>query len=194
MKRDFPFWIRWAHIYLSMFSFVLILFFAVTGITLNHPDALSGKTRTVKYSGQVNGSWIKTEESIQVSKLEMVEYFRSTYGITAGFSDFLLDDSQAMISFKGPGYTADAFIDRITGEFELTTTSSGFIAVMNDLHKGRDTGSAWKWLIDAAAVLMIIVSLSGLTMIFFIRYRRAAGLWVLLIGGAVGMGMWWIAG
>jgi hypothetical protein len=56
---------------------------------------------------------------------------------------------------------------------------------LNDLHKGRDAGSTWKWLIDAAAVLMIFVSLSGLTMIFFIRYRRTNGLLVLLIGGIV---------
>jgi hypothetical protein len=31
---------RWLHIYLSMISFVIILFFAVTGLTLNHADWL----------------------------------------------------------------------------------------------------------------------------------------------------------
>ena len=29
---------RWLHIYLSMFSLAVVLFFSVTGITLNHPD------------------------------------------------------------------------------------------------------------------------------------------------------------
>src|SRR5882757_2866558 len=164
MKKDFAFWARWVHIYLSMFSFILILFFAVTGITLNHPDGLTGKPIVTRHTGHLNESWLKTEAIMIASKLEMVEYFRKTFGITAGFSDFLFDEIQCTISFKGPGYTADAFIDRASSEFELTITSSGFVAKLNDLHKGRDADPIWKWLIDAAAVLMIFVSLSGLTM------------------------------
>ena len=30
--------VRWLHVYISMLSFLAILFFAVTGITLNHPE------------------------------------------------------------------------------------------------------------------------------------------------------------
>ena len=33
---------RWLHIYLSMFSLAVVLFFSVTGITLNHPDWFFG--------------------------------------------------------------------------------------------------------------------------------------------------------
>ena len=32
---------RWLHLYLSVVSFVLILFFAVTGLTLNHADEIT---------------------------------------------------------------------------------------------------------------------------------------------------------
>ena len=32
---------RWLHIYLSMFGLAAVLFFSVTGITLNHPNAAS---------------------------------------------------------------------------------------------------------------------------------------------------------
>ena len=37
-KRGFAFWSRWLHIYTSMFGLAAILFFSVTGLTLNHPD------------------------------------------------------------------------------------------------------------------------------------------------------------
>ena len=33
---------RWLHIYLSMFGLAVVLFFSVTGITLNHPDWFFG--------------------------------------------------------------------------------------------------------------------------------------------------------
>jgi hypothetical protein len=67
-------------------------------------------------------------------------------------------------------------IDRTTGRYELTETRMGFFAVLNDLHKGRDTGSAWAWMIDLSAVLMTLVSLSGLLLIFFLQKKRLSGL------------------
>lgn len=29
-------------------------------------------------------------------------------------------------------------------------------AVLNDLHKGRNTGEIWKWFIDITALLMVV--------------------------------------
>ena len=43
---------RWLHIYLSVFSLAAILFFSVTGITLNHPDWFyAGVERRVEGEG-----------------------------------------------------------------------------------------------------------------------------------------------
>lgn len=39
--------IRWIHIYLSMISLAAILFFSVTGVTLNHPSWFFGETDAV---------------------------------------------------------------------------------------------------------------------------------------------------
>jgi hypothetical protein len=52
------------------------------------------------------------------------------------------------------------------------------------VHKGRDSGHAWSLLIDASAVVMSLISLSGLVLLLFFRRRRAAGLAV-AIGGAL---------
>ena len=44
---------RWIHIYLSMFGLAAVLFFGVTGLTLNHPEwFLDGAGRTVRAEGQ----------------------------------------------------------------------------------------------------------------------------------------------
>ena len=50
-----------------------------------------------------------------------------------------MDGDQVGISFRGPGYTADGFADRATGQYELLENRLGFIAIVNDLHTGRDT-------------------------------------------------------
>jgi hypothetical protein len=180
IKREIATWTRWLHIYLSMFSFAALLFFAVTGITLNHTSWIEGQQRVEQVAGQLTLEWVAG--SATIDKLQIVEYLRITHGIKARVNDFLIDDAECSVSFKGPGYAADAFVDRTTGSYELTVTKSGAVAIINDLHKGRDTGSAWVWLIDISAVLMILVSLSGFLMIFFLKNKRLNGLLLTALG------------
>jgi uncharacterized protein len=183
IKREIAAWVRWLHIYLSMFSFATLLFFAVTGITLNHTSWIEGQQRVEQVDGQLTLAWVA--RSATIDKLEIVEYLRNTHGIKASVTDFLIDDAECSVSFKGPGYAADAFVDRTTGSYALTVTKSGVVAIMNDLHKGRDTGSTWAWLIDISAVLMILVSLSGFIMIFFLKSKRLSGLLLTTVGTIV---------
>jgi len=182
IKREIAGWTRWLHIYLSMFSFAALLFFAITGITLNHTSWIEGQQRVDQVDGQLTLKLV--ESAATIDKLQIVEHLRSKHGIQARVNDFLIDDDECSISFKGPGYAADAFVERATGSYELTITKSGAVAIMNDLHKGRDTGSVWAWLIDISAVLMILVSLSGFVMIFFLKNKRLNGL-LLTAAGAI---------
>jgi hypothetical protein len=93
-----------------------------------------------------------------------------------------VDGEQCEILFKGPGYEADATIDRQTGKYDLSISPFSMVAVLNDLHKGRDTGKKWAAVIDFSAVLMTMVSLTGLTLIFFLNKRRISGLVFVAIG------------
>jgi hypothetical protein len=165
-----------------MFSFAALFFFAVTGITLNHPDWLKGEQKVEQLSGKMDPAWLSAGDSGAVAKLEIVEYLRNTHKIKAGLSDFRTEESECAVSFAGPGYAADAFISRAGGSYDITISYAGSVAVMNDLHKGRDTGSAWALVIDISAVLMVVVSLTGFIMIFFITKRKSNGLMIAVLG------------
>ncbi len=180
-KREFAAWTRWLHIYLSMFSFAALLFFAVTGITLNHPGWIEGQQKTEQVKDNVSIAWVHPD-SAKVNELKVVEYLRTAHQIKAALTDFRIEKGECSVSFKGPGYAADGFIERATGHYELTITKSGVIAIMNDLHKGRDAGTTWAWLIDASATLMILVSLTGFLMIFFLKKKRFSGLLIAAFG------------
>ncbi len=52
---------RWLHIYVSMVSFAIVLFFAVTGLTLNHADKFAYQQRTQQVKGKLNTQWVKTK-------------------------------------------------------------------------------------------------------------------------------------
>lgn len=194
-------WSRWLHIYLSMVSFAVVLFFSVTGITLNHPTWFGGSTEVVREDrGTLSLDWVKIADesssqvdSTSVARLEVVEHLRRVNGVRGALSEFAIDDYQVLVTFRAPAYAADIFVDRETGEYELVETSFGLIALLNDLHKGRDSGKGWSWLIDLSAGLMTLVSLTGLFLIFYVRRHRTPGLCMALVGAAIVVALYLVA-
>lgn len=184
-KRRLAKFSRWLHIYVSMVSFAIVFFFSVTGITLNHADLFQGKTKTTQEKGKIAIAWVNNKDTNLVAKLYIVEFFRNKYAVKGAVSDFRIDENQISLSFKGPGYQADIFVDRKSGEYELSQTQTGFVGFINDLHKGRDTGKVWSWAIDIAAILMVLISLTGLILLLFIKRKRVNGLILVAVGLAI---------
>jgi len=178
---------RWLHIYLSMVSFVIVFFFAVTGLTLNHQQWFAKQQKTVQYKGNLDTHWLTGKD---IPKLEIVETLRTRHKISSAVSEFRIEDGQLSVSFKGPGYTADAFIDRATGAYDVTETRMGFAAILNDLHKGRDSGHAWSVVIDISAVFMTFVSISGLILLCFPQKRRFSGFLAAAVGALLCYGVY----
>ncbi len=178
-----------------MAAFAALVFFFHHRHYLNHPDWFFSNAETNReYAGTLPREWIQsarvaegdtTNSSTSIDKLSIVEHFRSTHQIKGAVKEFSIDDYEIAVGFAGPGYTADAFIELEDGSYTLTETSFGAMAIVNDLHKGRDTGPVWSWVIDLTALIMLIVSISGLYMLFKLRNRKATGIVTCLIGSAV---------
>ena len=67
-------------------------------------------------------------------------------------------------------------VNRETGKYTVTETVMGAVAIINDLHKGRDTGPLWSWVIDLSAALMVFVSITGIVLIFYLKRKRMSGI------------------
>lgn len=188
-------WTRWLHTYVSMFGLVSVLFFSVTGVTLNHPDWFFEGAQSLRHEdGTMEIAWVAPGEAddSSVARLEVVEYLRSTYGIRGAMTEFVVDEFECVVSFKGPGYTADVYVDRETADYTLTESYAGFVAVMNDLHKGRDSGAGWSLLIDISAIVLALASASGLLLMIFIKKRRKTGLVTAGLGGVALLLIYWV--
>jgi hypothetical protein len=191
----------WLHIYVSMLGLAAVLFFSVTGLTLNHPGWFSsGAQRRVEAEGSVDPKWLhldvpapspstaaesELDLARQVARLEVVEHLRKAHGVRGALAEFRVDETECMVTFKGPGYSADAIIDRSTGRYTLSQTFQGVVALINDLHKGRDSGPVWSVLIDVSAVVLVAISLTGLILLFYLRLRRGTGLVVIAVGTVI---------
>lgn len=191
VKRATNKWSRLVHVYTSMAALLLVLFFGITGITLNHPtwsigDSLTTTTKTgvLPMAPMVNGS---------VDYLTVSEYARNDLGVSGQVEGFDSTGNSASIRYRQPGYAADLTFSTTNGDYELVTEQQGmFWGIMNDLHKGRHAGTSWKWLIDVAGLLLVVISISGLVMQLFLRKRRTAALVVSGAGVVVMLILIWI--
>lgn len=179
--------VRWLHLYLSMFAFGTMLLFSVTGLTLNHPEWFgAGKSVTVDLAGEIDRSLLGDPDADprgdSLDRLAVAETLRDRHRLRGMVTDFRTDEMEIVVGWKGPAWAADAVIDRDTGRYSLAVTSHGVVDLLNDLHKGRDTGAAWSLAIDLSAVLLVIAAVTGFLLVFWMRRKRLAGLLVALAG------------
>lgn len=185
--------IRLLHIYASLIGLMTVLFFGVTGLTLNHPQWFDTGYQAIREdTGTIDKSLV-IGAAVETKKLEIVEFLRSEHGIHAALKDLQVDEYQLNVAFAGPGYTADISIDRETGKYQFSELRLGFTAVINDLHKGRDAGPVWSLFIDISAVLMVFIAITGTLLLIWLKRLWKSGLWS-IIGGTVFFGLlaWWV--
>lgn len=185
------YWTRVLHVYISMVCLLVVLFFSVTGLTLNHPEwtfGLDGSETTEQ--GTLGAGW---QTGGEVDWLVVADTLRDRYDLRGEVAERSVNGGEAAISFKGPGFGADAFITMETGAYEITINRQGLVGVFNDLHKGRDSTSSWRWLIDASAILLVVISATGLILQLYLRRRRRSALWT-VAGGFVLLAVFiWLA-
>jgi len=180
-SRDTLKWARWFHVYSSMIAFLLIFFFGITGITLNHPTWTFGSDIQMStVEGQLPFS--PTFADNTADYLTISEFARSELGVSGSVDSFETTNDTIGITYRNPGYGADLFVDAVDGTYQLNVEQQGWVAVLNDLHKGRDSGSTWSWVIDVSAAFLVVVSLTGLLMQFFLRRRRRSAFISVAVG------------
>lgn len=184
--------VRWLHLYVSVASFGIVLFFAVTGLTLNHAEWFTGETPAARRTtGKVNDAWLSLGRDDGVARLELVEALRRAHAPKGFVSEFRIEEAQCSVAFKGPGYVGEATFNRKDGSYEFIETRMGFVAVINDLHKARDSGAGWSLVVDIAAVVLAVVSFSGLALIVFMKRKLATALKVTAAGTLLSLAAWY---
>ncbi|MEX0298452.1 MAG: PepSY-associated TM helix domain-containing protein [Kordiimonas sp.] len=165
-----------------------MLLFSLTGITLNHASKITAEPRV-----------IETRLELPTNLLQMLEkeptdgYTRHLPTDIRNWIDDQLDVSvtgkrvewteiDAYVALERPGGEAWLTIDRETGEVIHELTTRGTIALLNDLHKGRDTGPAWIWFIDIFSVASVIFCLTGLWLLQIHAAKRPST-WPLTVIG-----------
>ncbi|MGY0218016.1 PepSY-associated TM helix domain-containing protein [Endozoicomonadaceae bacterium StTr2] len=183
-------WIRTLHVYISMLMLLIMLFFTVTGLTLNHRDWLPDAPPTVlnelplPETLQNPQAW----EDDPLGHAEQVRrWLNQHHGLTGNqiSYDWQPEEQLLVIDVKRPGGYTLAEVLPEDGLVVLEHQEYGIAAVLNDLHMGRYSGALWRAFIDASALLMLLFTLTGLWLVIPQKKRRQRLLLLSSCGGVV---------
>lgn len=156
---------RVVHVYVSMALLTLLLFFSVTGITLNHPEWFSDHQASVIEKEQtikgIAKQLIAQSELTKAQQQKITELVEQAFSISLQSITPELMSGELFYSIKQAGLSTSIAVDLETGEAFYEQTQYGWWAVLNDLHKGRNTSNFWGWIIDLSSILFIIFAITG---------------------------------
>jgi hypothetical protein len=102
------------------------------------------------------------------------QWLRDELSIVSGDAAPEWSPEEVYVSLPRPGGDAWLSIDMLTGEATYEITDRGWISYLNDLHKGRNTGTAWSWFIDIFAFATLIFAITGLFLLQMHAKHRPA--------------------
>lgn len=182
-KRMFK-WCRWLHVYLSTALFSLLMFFCITGLFLNHTAWFSSNAGSSIERINLPKDLAAQLMQSQDPPLDMLKsYVQKQTGLTEP-RKVDLDLELGEWTFDYPLPAGYAFVTIFIAEavMEIEIQRGTLIAVMNDLHKGRHTGTTWSWVIDISAILLCLLSMTGLFILFQQAKWRVSGVLLVILG------------
>jgi hypothetical protein len=156
---------RLIHVYVSMALMTLLLFFSITGITLNHPEWFSeNEPQVIEQEAHLDhlDAIGPLGEQLSVKQAQLVkQQVEQALAISLADAKQEMMSGELFYSIKQAGKSTTVSVELATGDVYYEDTHYGWWALLNDLHKGRNTSNFWAWVIDLSSVLFIIFALSG---------------------------------
>src|SRR5665213_4131011 len=165
------------HGYLSAFAFLALIFFSATGILLNHPDWLSedvSAPRTVVAVLPADG--VASARHVKDVGRALAALATTRLPIVGAYSSADIDGRQAFLRYEGVKGSSDVTVDLKSGASTARIHRADILTVMDDLHRGKNVGKVWQWVIDLLGVVFLLLSVIGYVLFFAMRFRLRTAL------------------
>jgi uncharacterized protein len=165
------------HGYLSALAFMALIFFSVTGILLNHPDWVARNSDDpVTQSVQLSPAELATALKAGNPGQTLARIVQQKISLRGAYSSADVDSRQALLRFEGLKGNSDVTIDLKNGTAQVSVQNSDAATMLDDLHRGKNAGAAWRALIDIAGVLILVLSIVGYILFFSLSFRLRTSL------------------
>jgi len=168
---------RMLHGYLSAFAFLALIFFCATGILLNHPEWFEGyEPAHSQASFMLSPAELAAARAAKDPGPALAAAAQTKARLAGAYASADIDGRQALVRLEGPKGSTDLAIDLRTGRAEARVARANFAAIIQDLHRGKNSGAAWRWVIDLSAWTVLALSLIGYVLFFSLRFRLKTSL------------------
>ncbi|WP_454758736.1 PepSY-associated TM helix domain-containing protein [Caulobacter segnis] len=169
------FWLKQLHQWhwiSAAVSLIGMMLFAITGITLNHAGQIEAQPKVVSRKATLPPDLLavlakRPEEGKRPLPVQLEPFLDKAVGAEVAGREGEWSADEVYVALARPGGDAWVSIDRETGAVEHEKTTRGAVSLLNDLHKGRNTGKAWAWFIDIFAAACVIFTVTGLILLQF---------------------------
>lgn len=181
------FWLRQLHQWhwiSAAVSLVGLMLFAITGITLNHAGQIPAEPQVTEQTAVLPEPLTRRLVEMAPDTTAAVpgpisRWAEAALNISIADRPTETSPNEVYVALPEPGGDGWLTIDRSTGEVLHERTTRGWVAYLNDLHKGRNTGTVWYWFIDLFAGACVVFALTGFALTWMHARQRPAT-WPLL--------------
>lgn len=192
-KAAKAFWLKQLHTWhwvSSAICLIGLLLFTITGFTLNHAADIEGQSQSAELTAQLPPVLLSklAEAAPQSEKavlpMPVAAWLEDNLPLRArGEAEW--SNSEVYLPAPRPGGDAWVTIDRESGAVVGEISSRGTIAYLNDLHKGRNSGTAWSWFIDIFAAASLVFAITGLFLLQLHAAKRKSTWPLVALGLAI---------
>ncbi|WP_151709103.1 PepSY-associated TM helix domain-containing protein [Acinetobacter brisouii] len=171
-RRDFYRHARYVHGWLSAFAFIVLIFFALTGLFLNNSNWFQPSEQENTTSMTLPASVLSKVRHQENPSTEILAVIRQQQHLIGHFqSSERLDDTEMMIRLESPAGSTDIDVMLDTGKVEISQKPASVVSMLDDLHRGKNVPQTWKLLIDISAILILGLSIAGYILFLTLKTR-----------------------
>lgn len=196
-------WVRKSHGWVGLWGAVLGLLFGFSGIWLNHRTVLKLPVTQTRSHAQLT-----LPNPAPATGDEMRAWLQNSLGITGSANLTRVDAAKPVawadkksatqpplmqpehwvFNFGGPNEIIQADYWQGNRSVGITTTANGFLATLNNMHKGAGMSILWILLVDTLAGSMIFLSVSGVLLWVQTNRKRAVGVAIFSVATSLTLG------
>jgi len=161
----------------SAICLMAMLLFSFTGFTLNHAAQIEAKPQVTRLKASLPAPLRAQLEAFAAGHAdaelplpsEIADWANASFPVDVRGVRAEWSEEDAYVALPRPG--GDAWLRIATdGKAEYESTSRGWISWLNDMHKGRNTGTVWSWFIDLFAIACVVFCVTGF---LILKYHAA---------------------
>lgn len=169
----------------SAVSLTGMMLFAFTGITLNHAGEVVSEPRVEVVEAVMPAEVLaQLRSGTAEGQRRAARWFQRRLGFAWERAQIERQGAEWLASLPQPGGDAWLTVDAGTGQVHLEKTHRGWIAYLNDLHKGRHTGRAWRVFLDIFSLSCFVFCLTGAGLLALHAPRRRVT-WLVVAAGVL---------